>query len=95
MTYVLIVWLAMGTTQVEQAPSQDACFKRLEELRLLLPGGGSVAPFSTTAIGEMSNVAVPAAITNAVFDAVGVRLVELPISAEKVLEGLSEKASAT
>ena len=42
----------------------------------------------------MSNVAVPAAITNAVFDAVGVRLVELPISAEKVLEGLSEKAGA-
>jgi len=44
------------------------------------------------AIGEMSNVAVPAAITNAVFDAVGVRLLELPISAEKVLEGLSGKA---
>jgi len=37
---------------------------------------------------------VPAAITNAVFDAVGVRLVELPIRAEKVLEGLTEKAGA-
>jgi CO/xanthine dehydrogenase Mo-binding subunit len=61
---------------------------------VLLPGGGGVAPFSTTAIGEMSNVALPAAITNAVFDAVGVRLVELPVAAEKVLEGLSEKESA-
>jgi CO/xanthine dehydrogenase Mo-binding subunit len=61
---------------------------------VLLPGGGGAAPFSTTAIGEMSNVAVPAAITNAVFDAVGVRLVELPISAEKVLEGLSDRAGA-
>ena len=61
---------------------------------VLLPGGGGVAPFSTTAIGEMSNVALPAAITNAVFDAVGVRLLELPISAEKVLERLSDKASA-
>jgi CO/xanthine dehydrogenase Mo-binding subunit len=61
---------------------------------VLLPGGGGAAPFSTTAIGEMSNVALPAAITNAVFDAVGVRLVELPISAETVLEGLSEKANA-
>ena len=61
---------------------------------VLLPGGGGAAPFSTTAIGEMSNVALPAAITNAVFDAVGVRLVELPISAERVLEGLSGKASA-
>jgi CO/xanthine dehydrogenase Mo-binding subunit len=61
---------------------------------VLLPGGGGAAPFSTTAIGEMSNVALPAAVTNAVFDAVGVRLVELPVSAEKVLEGLDEKASA-
>ncbi|HXQ51226.1 MAG TPA: xanthine dehydrogenase family protein molybdopterin-binding subunit [Stellaceae bacterium] len=61
---------------------------------VLLPGGGGSGAFATTAIGEMSNVAVPAAITNAVFDAVGVRLVELPISAEKVLERLSEKAGA-
>jgi CO/xanthine dehydrogenase Mo-binding subunit len=61
---------------------------------VLLPGGRGSGPFATTAIGEMSNVAIPAAITNAVFDAVGVRLVELPISAEKVLEGLSEKAGA-
>ena len=60
---------------------------------VLLPGGSGVAPFSTTAIGEMSNVALPAAITNAVFDAVGVRLRELPVSAEKVLEGLSDRAS--
>lgn len=61
---------------------------------VLLPGGSGMAPFSTTAVGEMSNVALPAAITNAVFDAVGVRLTELPISAEKVLEDLSAKASA-
>ena len=52
------------------------------------------APFETAAIGEMSNVAVPAAITNAVFDAVGVRLVELPVSAEKILDGMSAKARA-
>jgi CO/xanthine dehydrogenase Mo-binding subunit len=56
---------------------------------VLLPGGSGSGPFATTAIGEMSNVAVPAAITNAVFDAVGVRLTALPISAEKILEGLS------
>jgi CO/xanthine dehydrogenase Mo-binding subunit len=61
---------------------------------VLLPGGSGSGPFTTSAIGEMSNVALPAAITNAVFDAVGVRLVELPISAEKVLAGLSEMAGA-
>lgn len=61
---------------------------------VLLPGGAGPAPFETAAIGEMSNVAVPAAITNAIFDAVGVRLVELPVSPERVLEGMSEKAGA-
>ncbi len=61
---------------------------------VLMPGGSGAAPFSTTAIGEMSNVALPAAITNAVFDAVGVRLCELPVSAEKVLEGLSDGVGA-
>ena len=61
---------------------------------VLLPGGSGAAPFGTSAIGEMSNVALPAAITNAVFDAVGVRLVELPVSAETILEGLSAKERA-
>jgi CO/xanthine dehydrogenase Mo-binding subunit len=36
-------------------------------------------------------VAVPAAIANAVFDAVGVRLTELPVTAEKVYAGLQAK----
>jgi len=61
---------------------------------VLLPGGVGPAPFETAAIGEMSNVAVPAAITNAVFDAVGVRLVELPVSAEKILDGMTEEPRA-
>jgi CO/xanthine dehydrogenase Mo-binding subunit len=49
------------------------------------------APHGGKAIGEMSNVAVPAAIANAVFDAVGVRLTDLPITAEKVYAGLRAK----
>ena len=61
---------------------------------VLLPGGRGAAPFDTSAIGEMSNVAVPAAITNAVFDAVGVRIAELPITAEQVFAGLGEKGRA-
>jgi len=46
------------------------------------------APYAGKAVGELSNVAVPAAIANAVFDAVGVRLMDLPITAEKVFAGL-------
>jgi len=49
------------------------------------------APYAGKAIGELSNVAVPAAVANAVFDAVGVRLTALPISAEQVYAGLQAK----
>jgi CO/xanthine dehydrogenase Mo-binding subunit len=49
------------------------------------------APHAGKAIGESSNVAVPAAIANAVFDAVGVRITELPVTAEKVYAGLREQ----
>jgi CO/xanthine dehydrogenase Mo-binding subunit len=49
------------------------------------------APYAGKAVGELSNVAVPAAIANAVLDAVGVRLTDLPITAEKVYAGLQAK----
>lgn len=45
------------------------------------------------AIGEMSNTAIAPAIANAVYDAVGVRLMELPISAEKIYNALRAKAN--
>ncbi|SRR5579875_207708 len=45
-------------------------------------------PFAGKSIGELSNVPPPAAIANAVFDAVGVRLTDLPITAEKIYTAL-------
>jgi CO/xanthine dehydrogenase Mo-binding subunit len=45
-------------------------------------------PFDIKAISELTNAALPAAIANAVYDAVGVRLLDLPISAEAVFLGL-------
>jgi CO/xanthine dehydrogenase Mo-binding subunit len=41
-------------------------------------------------LGEGTTAPVPAAIGNAVFDATGVRIRELPITPEKVLRGLRE-----
>jgi CO/xanthine dehydrogenase Mo-binding subunit len=38
--------------------------------------------------GEPSIVPVPAAIANAVFDAIGVRMREIPFTPERVLEAL-------
>jgi len=49
------------------------------------------APYAGKAVGELSNVAIPAAVANAVFAAVGVRLTELPITADKVYAGLRAK----
>jgi len=48
-------------------------------------------PFGAKAIGESSNILTAAAIANAVFDACGVRVMNLPISAEKVLSALRER----
>ena len=50
-----------------------------------------VGPYNIKAIGETPNAPTAPAIANAVADAVGVRVRDLPISAEKVFEGLQAK----
>src|SRR5579883_116978 len=50
-------------------------------------------PFGAKAAGESVNAGVSPAIANAVYDATGVRVMSLPITAEKVLEGLRAKGS--
>jgi carbon-monoxide dehydrogenase large subunit len=46
-------------------------------------------PYNSLSIGEVANVPVAAAIANAVEDAVGVRIKDLPITAEKVFRALN------
>ena len=52
-------------------------------------------PLGAKGMGEGPTTGIAAAIANAVFDAVGVRITELPITPEKVLRGLDELRSAT
>jgi carbon-monoxide dehydrogenase large subunit len=47
-------------------------------------------PFGSKGVGEVAAVPIMAAIANAVEDAVGVRITELPITAEKVLSALKD-----
>jgi CO/xanthine dehydrogenase Mo-binding subunit len=47
-------------------------------------------PFGAKMAGELSNCAVAPAVASAVFEAVGVRLTDLPINAEAVLRGLGK-----
>jgi len=51
-----------------------------------------VGPYGAKALGEPPLVPVAAAIANAVYDATGVRIRDLPITAEKVLRGLQQQA---
>ena len=51
----------------------------------------STGPFGAKGVGETGTFGVSPAIANAIHDAVGVRLTELPLSAEKLWAKLVEK----
>jgi CO/xanthine dehydrogenase Mo-binding subunit len=65
------------------------------KLRLtLLTGTHGPGPFGAKSVGELANPAVPAAVANAIADAVGARVLSLPITAEKVFAAQAVPASA-
>jgi CO/xanthine dehydrogenase Mo-binding subunit len=49
-------------------------------------------PFGAKGVGEIATFGVSPAIANAIDDAVGVRLTELPLTAEAVFRALRTKA---
>jgi xanthine dehydrogenase molybdopterin-binding subunit B len=49
-------------------------------------------PFGAKEVGQGPLLPVPPAVANAVYDAVGVRVDEVPITPEKVLKALKDKA---
>ncbi|HEX6387318.1 MAG TPA: xanthine dehydrogenase family protein molybdopterin-binding subunit [Anaerolineae bacterium] len=51
------------------------------------PGG----PFGAKGVGEMGGTPTAAAIANAIYDAIGVRLTEVPMTPERVLAALDSK----
>ncbi len=59
-----------------------------ELVTVLLEPGPGPAPYQSKGIGESSNIPVAAAIANAVADVAGVRITDLPVTAEKVFAGL-------
>ena len=68
------------------------CIKDVPPLKTILietPTGPT--PFGGKAIGENPNVPTAAAIANAIADAIGVRLFELPLAAEKIYWALKAK----
>jgi CO/xanthine dehydrogenase Mo-binding subunit len=64
---------------------------------VLVEGGQGVTPANVKPVGELTNVAVAAAVANAVADATGCRIRDLPVTAEKVfwaLKGAAETSSS-
>ena len=60
-------------------------------ITVLVGGGPGPQPFDGKGIGQASLAPVAPAIANAIEDAIGVRITDLPITAEKVLRALREK----
>jgi CO/xanthine dehydrogenase Mo-binding subunit len=61
---------------------------------ILVHSKGGPGPYEAKGIGEHANVSPPAAIANAVHDAVGVRIFDVPITAEKVFQALKDSAGS-
>lgn len=60
---------------------------------VLVRGSVGPGPFGAKSVGETVNNAVAPAIANAAYEAVGVRVPAMPITAERVLAALQAKAN--
>ncbi len=58
---------------------------------LLIESNDPNGPYGAKGLGEPALTAIAPAIANAIYDAVGVRLRNLPITSEKVLEAMSKR----
>jgi CO/xanthine dehydrogenase Mo-binding subunit len=58
---------------------------------VLVPGGIGVGTANVKNIGEQTTPPVPAVIANAVYDATGCRIRELPLTAERIYQALRER----
>jgi nicotinate dehydrogenase subunit B len=63
-------------------------FRDVPEIDIVLINPQDVEPLGA---GELSTVPIPAAIASAIFDAVGIKLREVPFTAKRVLAELQKK----
>ena len=87
----------MEEVRVEDGRVTTLSFGRLQaaehldipELKtVLLQSEDGYGPYAIRGIGEGPHIPVPAAVSNAIMDAVGVRIADLPVTSEKVYRAL-------
>lgn len=61
---------------------------------ILIESGDGVGPFGAKGVGEPAVCSVAPAIANAVYDAIGVRIYDLPVTPEKIVKALKSKAKS-
>ena len=62
---------------------------------IMLESRGGKGPFGAKGIGEPASTSGAPAVTNAIADAIGIRLTELPLTPERILTALREREEAT
>ncbi|MCS6912854.1 MAG: molybdopterin cofactor-binding domain-containing protein [Myxococcales bacterium] len=68
------------------------CLEMPEVVTYLVEQPEPAGPFGAKEVGQGPLLPIPPAVANAVYDAVGVRIDELPITPDKVLRALQERA---
>ena len=102
----VITGLGMGVTEEFVSDSGQVLNGNLGDYKLpsmadiptldtvLIQSEGGTGPYEAKAIGELANNATAAAIANAVADAIGVRVFELPVTADRVYEAIRSVAKS-
>jgi len=70
------------------SPEDGGVFRDCDACPLMVRVPSEDGPFGARAVAEPPGFGPPAAIANAIYDAVGVRIRELPLSGERVLAAL-------
>ena len=62
---------------------------------ILVESNDPAGPYGAKGVGEPTLIPVAPAIANAIFDATGIRMTELPITAEKLFMALKKKGGSS
>lgn len=79
---------ATGQVLTESIPLQE-CLEKVVE-KIIVEDPESTAPYGAKGIGEPTMIPIGPAILNAIYDATGVRITELPVTPERLIKAIQE-----